>query len=264
MFNRVPGRSVFGPAAFPDHSNHAVNSEMHPELLELLALQTKEPQSSAVQESDWPVSIFIPERYEENYAYPLLVWFHDNGYHEGQVENVLRAISPQNYCGLGIRGNQPLPHDDLFAWNIESLEYGPVTLRDLLGVTIRRMRQAFHIHSERIFLGGCGTGADVALQQLALSSNWYAGGVIFNPECSDSVLDRLSEAAFEGQSVLWTIPRNASNDTLARSVDAVQLARLAGMKPDIRLTDEPISPTGSASRFVDHWLLSKMGGQVMV
>lgn len=29
--------------------------------------------SGSVAESDWPVSIYVPERYEESYAYPLIL-----------------------------------------------------------------------------------------------------------------------------------------------------------------------------------------------
>lgn len=261
MFNRVRG-----PESFPDGvSPRDSGAELPLELRELLEEQ---PVSSAAAaeaaESDWPVSIYVPAHYEENYAYPLVVWFHDSGCHEGQVEPVIGAISRQNYCGLGIQGNLALNDGVSFGWNTELLEYGTIPLRDLLGVTIRRLRQAFHIHSERIFLAGSGAGADVALNQLSLMPDWYAGAVLFSPDCQQSVVEGLAACSMSNKSLLWTVSRTASSEHLAHNVEAVQLIRLAGAEPDVRVTDSVLDPESSDVRFVDHWLLSKLATESYV
>lgn len=263
MFNRVQG-----PGSFPDglHQHRPVSDSDLP--LELRELQEQHSvgitAAAQAASSDWPVSIFVPERYEENYAYPLLVWFHDSGGNEGQVEEVISAISPQNYCGLGIQGNQAMADGISFDWNADMLEYGAVSLRDLLSVTVRRLRQAFHIHSERVFLAGAGSGADVALQQLAECPDWYAGAVLLNPECASPLIDSLTVASLRGTSLLWTVSREASNEHLAHNVEAVQLARMAGAEPEVRLTDAALDPEGSDIRFIDHWLLSRMTREAFV
>ncbi len=258
MFNRVRG-----PGSFPNGiSRRELHADLPLELRELLEQQAV--QSSMGPEpahSDWPVSIYVPEHYEENFAYPLLVWFHDFGSHEGQVESVMAAISQQNYCGLGIQGNKPLSGESSFDWDPELLEYRTISLRDLLSVTIRRLRQTFHIHSERIFLAGAGNGADIALQQLAQMPQWYAGAVMFSPACCSSVVDALRVSNLQDKSLLWTVARTASDDELARNVEAVQLTRMAGGEPEVRVTDTVVDPESSDVRFVDHWLLSRMAGQ---
>jgi hypothetical protein len=65
---------------------------------------TPDNYSDDVQECDWPVSIYVPERYEEGYAYPLLTWFHSDANDEDQLEDVMNAVSSQNYVGLALRG----------------------------------------------------------------------------------------------------------------------------------------------------------------
>src|SRR5207248_7687228 len=50
---------------------------------------------------------FIPQRYEPNYAYPLLVLFHARGGDEQQMVRSLPALSWRNYVGLSIRGPEP-------------------------------------------------------------------------------------------------------------------------------------------------------------
>ncbi|MCH2200664.1 MAG: hypothetical protein MK102_01730 [Fuerstiella sp.] len=261
MFNRVRG-----PESFPNGiSPRGFNTDLPLELRELLEQQAGSTAPVAeAGDSDWPVSIYVPASYEENYAYPLVVWFHDSGCHEGQVESVIESISRQNYCGLGIQGNLALADGGSFGWNTDLLEYGKTPLCDLLGVTIRRLRRAFHIHSERIFLAGFGAGADVALSQLALMPDWYAGAVLFNPDCQQSVVDTLTACSLRNKSLLWTVSETASNEQLAHNVEVVQLARLAGAEPEVRVTDTALDPESSDIRFVDHWLLSKMATQSYV
>src|SRR3954451_19216022 len=47
---------------------------------------------------------FIPQRYEPNYAYPLLVLFHARGGDEQQMVRSMPALSWRNYVGLSLRG----------------------------------------------------------------------------------------------------------------------------------------------------------------
>lgn len=260
MFNRVQGSD-----SFPDGTHRSEFSGAIPlELQELLQEQQPTKVTPAAECSEWPVSVHVPERYEENYAYPLIVWFHDDGEHEGQLEPVMQAISPQNYCGLGIQGNHTLVADCEFAWSQERLDYSAVPLHDLLSVTVRRLRQAFHIHSERIFLAGAGTGADVALQQLCQVPEWYAGAVLLNPACGTKALDALESATLRDKSLLWTVSESASNEQLADNVEAVQLLRMSGAQPEVRVTNTAIDPESSDVRFVDHWLLSKFGSEAFI
>ena len=256
MFNRVGGAGGF----FDGNAQPNPKTELPLELRELLAEQPAV--SSAASDSDWPVSIFVPEFYEESYAYPLIVWFHDAGQNEGQLESVMSSFSTRNYCGLGIRGNLTLPDNKSFDWNSERLECDEVPLQDLLSVTIRRLRKVSHIHSERIFLAGAGTGANVALQQLAETPDWYAGALLFSPSCQTCVVDSLTSSSLKSKSILWTVSQTASNAELAHNVEAVQLARLAGVDPDLRVPQTALDPESSDMRFVDHWLQTKVSTEI--
>src|SRR5438876_11034929 len=51
-----------------------------------------------------PVRTFLPTGYEPNYAYPLLVFFHNEGGSEKQVMKLAPRVSRRNYLALGLRG----------------------------------------------------------------------------------------------------------------------------------------------------------------
>src|SRR5260370_32015783 len=49
-------------------------------------------------------AMFVPQRYEPNYAYPLLVLFHPRGGDDQQMVRSMPALSWRNYVGLSLRG----------------------------------------------------------------------------------------------------------------------------------------------------------------
>lgn len=260
MFNRVHAKDYLqGDMSFLIPNNQ-INS-MPLELQELCEQYNSDcrhlDQNDAVSSSDWPVSLFVPKKYEQNYAYPLLLWFHDENSSENELDLVMNGIGDQNYCGLAMRGNKVLDGDDNFGWSTESLEFGEVPLKNLVNITTRRLRRAFHIHSERIFCAGAGTGADVALQLFSEAPEWFAGAIAIEPSC-DAELHLGNAEDLRGKNILHTVSRTASNETLARNLDSVRLLRSSGVEVDVRVTEEPLDPCSNDARFIDHWILSRL------
>src|SRR5206468_3699232 len=64
-------------------------------------------------------AMFVPQRYEPNYPYPLLALFHGRGGDEQQMVRSMPALSWRNYVGLGLRGPERLHRrgrDDGYSW----------------------------------------------------------------------------------------------------------------------------------------------------
>jgi phospholipase/carboxylesterase len=153
---------------------------------------------------------FIPQRYEPNYPYPLLVLLHARGGDEQQMVRSMPALSWRNYVGLSLRGPEtsvkrgrpegfgwgpafarpdrslsglaPRPADsDVVRRALWGNETDPVdVLEDNLFASIRQTRRALHVHSERIFLVGCGEGAAVAYRLGLSYPERFAGVVAIN------------------------------------------------------------------------------------
>jgi phospholipase/carboxylesterase len=153
---------------------------------------------------------FIPRQYEPNYAYPLLVSFHSRGGDEEQLVRAMPALSWRNYVGLALRGPQPvLKRDRLagFGWGREFehpvrsgwrrqpagaeaevvrrflFESDPEIfdgLEEAVFTAILQTRQLLHVHSERIYLMGCGEGAAVAYWLGLMYPERFAGIVAIN------------------------------------------------------------------------------------
>ena len=268
MFNRV--RSMSFSSGELESLLPNIDLEMLPtELREVYESWSQSPDcpsqhSGSVAESDWPVSIYVPERYEEGYAYPLLVWFHSDANDEDQLEEVMSAVSSQNYIGLALRGNRTHEAAGGFQWDVSSLQFGSVPLQDLLHVTTCRLRQAFHVHSQRIFLAGSGYGADAALQMLIQRPDWFAGGILLDPACKSDCRKAERLTGLRGKPVLMSVSRSCPGDTLARSVEAVRILRSAGANVDVELTEQPVDPTSSEARILDHWMMNCISREALV
>ncbi|MFO0976662.1 MAG: hypothetical protein U0996_09710 [Planctomycetaceae bacterium] len=268
MFNRV--RSMSFSSGEMDSLVPKIAVEMLPvelrELYENWRQSDASPNqySGSVAESDWPVSIYVPERYEESYAYPLILWFHSDSNDEDQLEQVMNAVSSQNYMGLALRGN----HEDMvsggFRWNPSSVQFGSVPLTDLLHLTTCRLRRAFHIHSERIFLAGSGHGADIAMQVLVQKPDWFAGAVLLDPFCDSGCLksDRLT--GLRNKPVMMSVARSCQRETLARCVESVRTLRSAGASVDVELTALPVDPASNEARMIDHWIMGCINREALV
>lgn len=266
MFNRVRSLSSdnfaellpeFDVEQLPTELQELYHSWVQSEDSEILA-------SSAVAESDWPVSIYVPERYEERYAYPLFIWFHSDDTDEDQLEDVLGAVSPQNYCGLALRGNQSNVVTGGYRWNTDSAQFGSVPFRDLLHMTTCRVRRAFHVHSERIFVAGSGSGADTALQMLVQRPEWFAGAILLDPLGKPESLQAERLIGMRGKPILQTMSRTTPNEQLAGNVEAVRLLRSAGARVQIEITERTTDPVSSEVRFLDHWIMDQLNKAALV
>lgn len=153
---------------------------------------------------------FVPQRYEPNYAYPLLVMLHGRGGDEQQLVRALPSLSWRNYVGLGLRGPELLERQGIpigFGWgpsfsrtrrlpnaslHAETPEAPAETFRRLLSgdtqdpdawiedglfEAVRGVRRSLHVHSERIFLVGVGEGAALAYR-IGLSYPDRIAGVV--------------------------------------------------------------------------------------
>jgi phospholipase/carboxylesterase len=153
---------------------------------------------------------FIPQGYEPNYAYPLLVMFHGRGGDEHQLVTMMPALSWRYYVGLSLRGPEIVMRrgreigqswgsafarpDRQALMTRSSLHPGEAVRRILAGGpldavdrledgvfgAIRELRRSIHVHSERIYLAGVGEGAAVAYRMVLSHPERFAGVVAVN------------------------------------------------------------------------------------
>lgn len=121
-------------------------------------------------------SFFLPLHYTPTYAYPLIVWFHSNGFNENQIESVMPHISLRNYVGIGIRGTRAADTmGHRFDWHTSPAAV--VSAHDATCEAVDEAMRRFCIHPSRVVLAGYREGGTMA-QRIALRDPEKFAGVI--------------------------------------------------------------------------------------
>lgn len=127
-------------------------------------------------------SFFLPQHYEPNYAYPLLVWLHGRQGNERQIHRVLPLVSMRNYAAVGVRGN--LKGGSGYDWSADASS-GYQTAEQSVLDAIDSAQQRFNVHASRIFIAGYQNGGALAVR-LALRHPTLFGGAVALGGCLPS------------------------------------------------------------------------------
>lgn len=186
-------------------------------------------------------TIFVPEHYEENYAYPLIVWIHGDTNPEHDLDRIMPLISERNYFGM----------------SLEAPALGS-ELEEVLCRRFRDLRRDFHIHSERIFLAGFGEGGTRALELGLAHPEWFAGIACLSGKLPDTrhLLRRFRD--LKGKRVLLAVANGSAQVTLAETLQAGNLLRSAGMKVCTRQHDSDSRIASSMLSDIDRWIMREI------
>lgn len=211
------------------------------------------------QAIDRPRRFFLPNRYEPNYRYPLIVWLHSDGHNENQISQVMPHISTQNYVGVGIRGSRSIdPVGHRFDWS-----FAPPALarcEDAVWQAIDDASARYSIHPERIFVAGYGVGGTMARRVALRHGKAFAGSISLGGRfpSGGGVLSNL-EAARQVDH-FWAVGTKSgsvSHDDLARDVELISAARL---RMDVRRYTVDDEMVREVLRDVDAWVMRRVTG----
>jgi phospholipase/carboxylesterase len=118
-----------------------------------------------------PQCLLAPLHYEPNYAYPLLVWLHSPEGDERELKRIMPHVSLRNYVAVAVRG----PEQERRGFDWPQTADGFLAAETTIGDAVAQARHKFHIHSERVFLAGYGSGGTMALRLALRRPDRYAG-----------------------------------------------------------------------------------------
>lgn len=121
-----------------------------------------------------PHAIYAPLHYEPGYAYPLLVWLHGRAESERELLEVIPRVSLRNYVAVAPRGTLTASRRrPCYDW--QQAEDGIEEAESRILHGIAAIQERYHIHSERIFLVGCGNGGTMAIRVAWNHPEHFAG-----------------------------------------------------------------------------------------
>ena len=228
----------------------------HPEIIELIesmlvANPNLQPSGESLP-SQRPYAVYVPEHYEAGYAYPLIVWFHGDGASEAELSKLMPSISDRNYFGIALRGD--LVSGSGFGWSATGVQSAEL-LQEVRAI-VTSMRREYHIHSERIYLAGFGSGASTAVQLMLNKPEWFGGVISISGEMpkADAPLARIDE--LKNKRILLATSLGSTKTRVGDVVATGRLLYSAGMHVGTRVYQGvENAPTTKMLRDLDSWLM---------
>ena len=179
------------------------------------------------------VCLFGPERYEPRYDYPLIVWLHSCHSAERELENVMPALSLQNYVACAPRA--PLctdAHGHVYHWGNSAAT--TAIAEELVFESIELACNEFSVARNRVFLAGFGGGGTMAWQIGLRYPRRFAGVVSICGEFPNrhQPLANLEQA--RSLPCLWMVGGQSNNCGLQHMCDVLPVMHSASLSVDIR------------------------------
>jgi phospholipase/carboxylesterase len=206
-----------------------------------------------------PCGVFVPENYEPNYAYPLIVWLHEAGRSERDIAEVLPMISMRNYLGLALRGTARTNGDagEAFSWS--RTRNAGLEFEERLHASVRQMRRDFHIHTERVFLVGAGEGGTMAWDLFLTRPQWFAGVAALGGRFPWGRRPLRQFRDLCGKHAL-IVADGQKSPSRAQAEQVGRLLYAAGLEVAVRAPASGPALSRPLMRQVDRWIMRSIGG----
>lgn len=190
--------------------------------------------------------LVVPEHYEPNYSYPLVVWMLNPGQSIGEFREIARGVSDRNYITLAFR---PQP-----------AAAGAPALVDeqRLLATVADARAEYNIHVGRVFLAGFDAGAGAALRLALKRPEWFAGMAAFGAglPAERQLLNRFRDLRCK-RVLIGTGAADETYSPARLSADA-RLLHAAGLRLCTRVYDCGHELAPLMLRDLDRWIMREI------
>lgn len=204
-----------------------------------------------------PRSFFLPLHYTASYAYPALVWFHNNGFNEHQIDSVMPHISLRNYIGIGIRGTRAADSvGHQFDWH-----HSPAAIdaaHDAVCEAIEEASQRFSIHASRIVLAGYREGGSLAQRIAFRDPDRFAGVISLGGRVPHQGIGNLSQLRRRRLPMLWQWSIDNPQYTDENLKSDCRLSMSIGADVEIRQYADDDEMNTVALSDVDEWVMRRI------
>ena len=204
-------------------------------------------------------AFFLPLHYEANYRYPLVVWLHNDGFNEAQINCVMPHISVRNYVAAGVRAPRAVDaKGHRFEWSRSDAAVDAA--HDSVMQAIDAAQERFSIHPSRIVLAGYKAGGTMAMTIAMREPSLFAGVVTLGGYFSDHgrLFNDLLALRRRQLPMLWQWASESHgfrNDQIRRDI---QTAMMLKAKVEIRQYNDDDEMNTVALADINDWIMSRV------
>jgi phospholipase/carboxylesterase len=201
-------------------------------------------------------SLFAPLHYERGYAYPLVVWLHDEGGNERELRQVMPHVSVRNYVAAAARGVASAGSRHGYSWGESSASANEAV--DRVDQCIEAAKARFNVNPRRVFIAGNGAGGTMALRLALQFPRWFAGAVSLGGPMplGNCPLKCVNDA--RRLPLLLATCRQSADYPPARVVEDLRLLHAAGFSLALRQYPGDSALTTGMLADMDRWMMEQV------
>ena len=197
--------------------------------------------------------VFVPENYEPNYAYPLIVWLTDPAHSEEQLLELTRQLSPQNYLATVLPGCGLTEHS---FYSLTGIVRFPIEeLAGLVYSQVKWLRRLLHVHTERVYVAGCDLSGRLALELLLHRPDWFGGALAFGEVGAPEGASLSHYHQLRGKRVFLAADLRSPRRSLQLFLRTSRLLHAGGLDVQARIYEAEQSLTKEMLADADRWLI---------
>jgi phospholipase/carboxylesterase len=200
-------------------------------------------------------ALFSPLHYERGYAYPLLVWLHDDGGSERELRRLMPHVSMRNYVAAAARGVAAgVEHG--YVW--EHCPDSACEAAERVGECVEAAKRRFNIHANRVFIAGQGSGGTMALRLALRYPELFAGAISIGGAMPrrNAPLNRVNAA--RSLPILLASSRDSEAYPQATVLDDLRLLHSAGFSLALRQYPGSDELTTTMLADMDRWMMERI------
>ncbi len=205
---------------------------------------------------------FLPLHYEQNYAYPLLIWLHGPGDDETQLNRIMPLVSMRNYVAAGPRGSRQrkaaagVPATYVWRQTDEDIQRAQASVFECIASVTQRLNVAI----PRVFLAGYDCGGTMALRVAMSHPDRFAGVASLGGAFPTGQTPLRCLNLARRLPVLISFGREGRKYSMGQVCDDLRLLHAAGMKVTVRQYPCDDEITTQMLLDLDRWLMELVTG----
>jgi phospholipase/carboxylesterase len=219
-------------------------------------------------------SLFVPLHYEQNYAYPMIVWLHGANDDERQLKRIMPFVSMRNYVAVAPRGIVHAAADDGAGDNAASDGPGQVgcswnQTEDHILLAEHRVLEAvaaasrqLNIAPQRIFLAGFGCGGTMAFRLALNMPQIFAGALSLNGPFPSGLMPLAQLHRVRRLKFLLASGRDSGRYPPEKVCENLRLLYAAGMSISLRQYPCGDDLTTHMLSDMDRWIMEQIATPV--
>ncbi len=201
-------------------------------------------------------ALFAPLHYERGYAYPLLIWLHDDGGSERELRQLMPHVSVRNYVAAAARGVGVESGRHGYTW--DHCPESACEASERVTECIEAAKRRFNVHADRVFIAGQGSGGTMALRLALRYPELFAGAISIGGAMPrrHAPLNRINEA--RGLPILLASSRESEFYPQADVLSDLRLLHSAGFSLALRQYPGDDELTTAMLSDMDRWMMERI------